>query len=68
MKLDGKCVVCGCYLGEEAYNRQEVIALIGPEGTVVGCAAHTNDYPGPEFEQFAHKMAEAKAAQFGVFN
>jgi len=68
MKLDGNCVVCGRYLSEADYDRQSVIALIGPEGTVVACVDHVADYPGPEYRRTVRRMAEAKAAQLGVFN
>jgi len=69
MKLDGKCVVCQKYLSEADYDRQAVVALIGPEGTVVACVAHLQDYPnGQDYLGTIRRMAEAKAGQLGIFN
>jgi hypothetical protein len=62
--LCGNCVVCRRYLGDEDYNRQNVIALIDPTGTVVCCADHFNDGPhGPNYKDAVERMALAKATQ-----
>jgi hypothetical protein len=62
--LHGKCVVCGLPLTRSNYDRQEVVAAIGPEGTVVCCVEHLKMGPGNEaYEKAIRLMAEAKSKQ-----
>lgn len=64
MTLTGNCVVCGKFLDEESYNRQEVVAAMGPEGTVVCCVAHLKGgQDNPEYITALEKIALAKAGQ-----
>ncbi len=67
MTLAGPCVVCGTHLDESAYDRGQVVAAIGDEGTVVVCTAHlTEDGPdGPKYRAAVRAMAAAKAKQLG---
>lgn len=62
MTLEGICVVCGKFLREADYRAQSVVALIGPEGTVVCCVSHVMTGRGPEYQKAVRLMAEAKAA------
>ena len=39
MNIWGPCVVCNNPLGEADYAAQNVVAAVGPEGTVVMCVA-----------------------------
>jgi len=67
MNISGNCVVCAKHLSETNYRRQEVVAAIGPEGTVVICAAHLLPGPGtPEYERGLKLAAEAKARQVTI--
>jgi hypothetical protein len=61
--LRGECVVCGAVLTEADYNRQAVVAAIGPEGTVVCCASHVKAGAGKEYENAMRLIADAKIAQ-----
>lgn len=63
--LCGKCCVCSKFLGPADYDAQNVVAAVGPEGTVVCCASHlSEDGPeGPKYRDAVRKVAEAKAAQ-----
>lgn len=65
MTLYGPCVVCNRPLGEADYDARNVVAAIGPEGTVVMCADHlTEDGPhGPKYHAAVRAMAVAKIAQ-----
>ena len=70
MNLFGNCVICGKWLGEDSYNRQEVISMVGAEGTVVACISHivqpndrTKLLPMAELKPVLDKMALAKVAQ-----
>lgn len=38
----GNCVICGEFLDEKAYDEQRVIALLGPQSTVVFCVKHVD--------------------------
>jgi hypothetical protein len=62
--LRGNCVVCGRWLAEADYDRQAVVAAIGPEGTVICCRQHVDPGPGTaEYDRAVRAMAAAKAAQ-----
>lgn len=64
MILRGKCVLCGRLLTEADFDRQAVVAAIGPEGTIVCCTSHLAGGPGsPQYEPAICAMSEAKAAQ-----
>lgn len=64
-QLRGECVVCGRVLTEADYDRGRVVALIGPEGTVVCCERHlSEDGPeGPKYRRAVRAMAKAKVRQ-----
>lgn len=63
-QLRGECVVCGQLITEADYDRQAVVAAIGPEGVVVCCVAHLEDQPdGPNYRNAVDRMAKAKADQ-----
>jgi hypothetical protein len=61
--LFGNCVFCGKYLDSDAYNRQEVFALIGADGTIVCCVKHIVKRGTPEYKSALEKIALAKVAQ-----
>jgi hypothetical protein len=62
--LRGECVVCGQFLAEADYDRQAVIAAVGPEGVVVCCAKHVRAGPGSEeYKKAVVEMSRAKAKQ-----
>jgi hypothetical protein len=65
MTLFGRCTVCGKPITEADYAAQNVVAAIGPEGTVVMCIDHlTEDGPeGPKYLAAVQAMALAKANQ-----
>jgi hypothetical protein len=65
LELYGPCVVCGKTLGEADYEFGNIVAAIGPEGTVVMCTEHlTEDAPhGPKYRAAVRAMALAKADQ-----
>lgn len=66
LQLRGECVVCGCVLTEEDYDRQSVVSAIGPEGTVVICVSHLTD--DSQYKSSVKKFAEAKAKQLKKWN
>ncbi len=61
--LRGECVVCGAILTEADYDRQTVVAAIGPEGTVVCCVKHLDGPDGPEYRNALNRIAGEKARQ-----
>lgn len=61
----GPCVVCGQLIGNAMWAAQQVVAAVGPEGSVLCCVHHlADDGPkGPKYLEAVRKMAEAKAEQ-----
>jgi hypothetical protein len=65
--LEGDCVCCGRHLDADDYDAQNVVAAIGPEGTVVCCATHFLRGPSSkEYAEAANKFAQAKAQQLSA--
>lgn len=65
MNIYGNCVVCGRYLGIRQYDELQVVALLGPEGTIVCCVEHLDGGPkNPRYAEAIEKLTMAKIAQF----
>ena len=56
----GRCVVCSVPLGRINFERQEVIASVGPHGAVLCCVKHVKGgETNPDYKTAAEKMALA---------
>ena len=61
IELDGVCVICAKQLHKSDWEKQQVIALIGPEGQVVCCVEHVTD--PAQYRDTVVKLGRAKANQ-----